>query len=196
MRTRINSVNSTPPIPVAPVSVINSNQELVVAPDEVTTGEKTSPVDEMVATENHTLAPPPLNSPYYGGSSSDYLNSGQNRADDRNENAIANNASDRRQCHFSGEQHQDRRTDPVKLAMAMSARFSSNDPKSQFSGSPNANILDYIQEYKLAICEYNLSPSMQKFFSTIFSAQALDLSVFIATKPTTCFIRRCCEYHG
>jgi hypothetical protein len=71
MRTRNNSVSSTPPIPVAPVSVINSNQEPAVAPDEVTTGEKTSPVDEMVATENHAPAPSPLNSSYNGGSSSD-----------------------------------------------------------------------------------------------------------------------------
>jgi hypothetical protein len=50
MRTRNNSVSSTPSISVAPVSVINSNQEPVVAPAEVTTGETTSPVDEMVAT--------------------------------------------------------------------------------------------------------------------------------------------------
>jgi hypothetical protein len=63
MRTRNNSVSSTPPIPVAPVNVINSNQEPVVAPAEVTTGEKTSPVDEMVATENHALAPRPSTLP-------------------------------------------------------------------------------------------------------------------------------------
>jgi hypothetical protein len=56
-----------------------------------------------VATENHTLAPPPLNSSYNGGSSSDYRNSGPNRANDRNENAFASNASDRRQSLFSGE---------------------------------------------------------------------------------------------
>jgi hypothetical protein len=42
------------------------------------------------------------------------------------------------------------------------ARFSSKDPKSQLSGGPNENILDTIQEYKLAIHEYYLSPSMQK----------------------------------
>jgi hypothetical protein len=101
-----------------------------VATAEVTTGETTSPVEEMVTTENHALAPPPLNSSYNGYSSSDYRNSGPNRANDRNRNAFANNASDRRQSHFSGEQHQDRRTDPVKLAMAMNARFSSKDPKS------------------------------------------------------------------
>jgi hypothetical protein len=65
MQTRNNSVSSTPPIPVVPVNVTNSNQEPVVAQDEVTTGETTSPVDEMVATENHALAPPPLNSSYY-----------------------------------------------------------------------------------------------------------------------------------
>jgi hypothetical protein len=59
MRTRNNSISSTPPIPVAPVSVINSNQEPVVTSAEFTTGEKTSPVDEMVATENHALAPAP-----------------------------------------------------------------------------------------------------------------------------------------
>jgi hypothetical protein len=132
MRTRNNSVSSTLPIPVAPVSVINSNKEPVVAPVEVTTGEKTSPVDLMVASENHALAPPPLNSSYNDGSSSDYRNSGLNRANDRNGNSFANNASDRRQSHFSGEQHQDRRTDPVKLAMEMSVCFSSKDPKSQF----------------------------------------------------------------
>jgi hypothetical protein len=79
LRTRNNSVSSTLLIPVAPVSVINSNQEPVVAPAEVTTGENTSPVDEMVATENHALAPPPLNSSYNSGSSSDYRNSGLNR---------------------------------------------------------------------------------------------------------------------
>jgi hypothetical protein len=124
--------------------VINSNQEPVVAPAEVTTGEMTSPVDEMVATENHALAPPRLNSSYNSDSSSDYRNSGPNRANDRNGNSFANNASDRRQSQFSGEQHLDRRTDPVKLAMAMIARFSSKDPKSQFSGGPNENILDYI----------------------------------------------------
>jgi hypothetical protein len=164
MRTRNNSVTSTPPIPVSPVIATNRNQEPVVAPAGVNTGEMTSPVDEMVATENHTLAPTPLNSSYNWGSSSDYRNSCPNRASDRNRNAFANNTSDRRQSHFSGEQHQDHRTDPVKLAMAMSARFSSKDPKSQFSGSPNENILDYIQVYKLAIREYDLSPSMQMIF--------------------------------
>jgi hypothetical protein len=146
MQTRNNSVSSTPPIPVATVSLIKSNQEPVLAPAEFTTGKKTSSVDEMVATENHALAPPPLNSSYNVGSSSDYRNRGQNRANDRNGMAFANNASNRRQSHFSGEQHQDRRTDPVKLAMAMSARFSSEDPKSQFSCGPNENILDHIQE--------------------------------------------------
>jgi hypothetical protein len=125
---RKNSVISPPPIPVAPVNVINSNQEPVVAPVEFTTGETTSPVDEMVATENHALAPPPLNSSYNGGSSSDNRNIVPNRANDRNGNAFANNASDGKQSHFSGEQHQDRRTDPVKLAVAMSGRFSSKDP--------------------------------------------------------------------
>jgi hypothetical protein len=114
----------------------------------------------MVANENHALVSPCLNSSYNGGSSSDYRYSGPNRVTDRNENAFANNASNRRQSHFSGEQHQDRRTDPVKLAMAMSARFSSKDPKSQLSGGPNESILDYIQEYKLAIREYDLSTSM------------------------------------
>jgi hypothetical protein len=187
MRTRNNSVSSTTSIPVAPVRVIKSNQEPVVAPAEVTAVETTSPEDERLATENHALASPPLNLSYNGGSSSDYRNSGPNRANDRNGNAFENNASDRRQSHFSGEQHQDRRTDPVKLAMAMSARFSSKYPKSQFSGGPNENILDYIQEYRLAIREYDLSPSMQKDFSTSFSAQALSLSVFIATMPTTYF---------
>jgi hypothetical protein len=78
----------------------------------------------MVATEKHALAPPHLHSSYNGASSSDYCNSGPNRANDRNGNAFANNASDPRQSHLSGEQHKDRRTDPVKLAMAMSARFS------------------------------------------------------------------------
>jgi hypothetical protein len=177
MRTRNNSVCSTPPIPVAPVSVINSNQEPVVAPTDVTTGEKTSPMDELVATENHALAPLPLNPSYNGGSSSDYRNSGPNRANDRNGIAFANKASDRRQSQFSGEQHQGRRTDPVKQAMAMSARFSSKDPKSQFSGGPNENILDYIQEYKLAICAHDLSPSMQKdFFYKLFRTSSEPLS--------------------
>jgi hypothetical protein len=101
-----------------------------VATIEVITGETTSPVDEMVATENHTLAPPPLNSFYNGGSSSYYRNSGQNRANDTNGNAFANNSTDRRQSHFSGEQDQDRRTDPVKLPTAMSARFGSKGPES------------------------------------------------------------------
>jgi hypothetical protein len=146
MQTRNNSVSSPTPIPVASVSVIKSNQEPVVAPAEATTDKKKSPVDEMVATANHALAPPPLNSSYNGGSSSDYRNSGPNRANDLNGNAFANTASDRRQSHFSGEQHQDRRTDPVKLALAMSARFSSKDPKSQFSGGSNENILDFIQD--------------------------------------------------
>jgi hypothetical protein len=68
-------------------------------------------------------------------------NLGQNRANDRNGNAFANNTSDRRQNRFSAEQHQDRRIDLVKLAMAMRARFSSKDPKSQFSGGTNENIL-------------------------------------------------------
>jgi hypothetical protein len=113
MQTRNNSVSSSPHLPVAAVSVISSNQEPVVAPAEVTTGENTSPVDEMVGTENHALAPPPLNSSYNGGSSSEYRNSGPNRANDRNGNAFANNVSDCRQSHFSGEQHQNRRTDPV-----------------------------------------------------------------------------------
>jgi hypothetical protein len=76
--------------------------------------------------------------------------------------------------------------DPVKLSVAMSARFSSKDPKSQFSGVPNENILDYIQEYKLALREYDyLSPSIQIFVPTSSSAQALSLSLFIATKPKT-----------
>jgi hypothetical protein len=61
MQTRNNSVSSTPPIPFVSVNVTNSNQEPVVAPAEVITGETTSPVDEMVATENLALAPPPLN---------------------------------------------------------------------------------------------------------------------------------------
>jgi hypothetical protein len=60
MQTRDNSVGRTPPIPVSPVNVTNSNQEPVVAPAEVTTGETTLPGDETVATENHALAPPPL----------------------------------------------------------------------------------------------------------------------------------------
>jgi hypothetical protein len=106
-------------------------------------------------------------------------NSGPNRANDRNGNAFANNASDRRQSHLSVEQHQDRRTDPVKLAMAMSARFSSKDPKFRFSGGPNQNILDYIQKYKLEICEYYLSPSMQKdFFHKLFRASSESLSFY------------------
>jgi hypothetical protein len=162
MQTRNNSVSSTSLIPVDAFHVNNSSQEPVVAPAEVTTGETTSPVDEMVATENQALVPPPLNLSNNGGSSSDYRNSGPNRANDRNGNCFANNASDRRQSHFSGEQHQDRRTDPVKLTMAMSARFSSKDAKSQFYGGPSENNLDYIQEYKLAIYEYDLTPSRQK----------------------------------
>jgi hypothetical protein len=133
----------------------------------------------MVATKHHALAPPPLNSSYNGGSSSDYCNSAPNRANDRNGNAFANNASDRRQSHCSGEKHQDRSTDPVKLAMAMSPRFSSKDLKSQFSGGPNENILDYIQEYKLAICEYDLSPSMRKdFFYKLFRTSSEALSFY------------------
>jgi hypothetical protein len=124
MQTRYNSVSRTPPIPVALVNVTNSNQEPVVAPAEVTTGETTSPVDETVATENHALAHPHLSSSYNGGGSSDYRNSGHNRANDRSGNAFANNTSDRRQSHFSKEQYQNRRMDSVKLAMAMSARFS------------------------------------------------------------------------
>jgi hypothetical protein len=63
MQTRNNSVSSTPPIPIDPVSVINGNQEPTVAPAEVTTGETTSPVDEMVATENHALIPRPSTRP-------------------------------------------------------------------------------------------------------------------------------------
>jgi hypothetical protein len=137
MQTRNNSVSSTPPISVAPVYATNSNQELVVALAEVKTGEKTSPVDEMVATKIHALVPPPLNSSYDGGSSSDYSNSRSNRSYGCNGNDFVNNASDRRQSHFSGEQHQDRRTDPVKLTMAMSAHFSSKHPRSQNTGGPN-----------------------------------------------------------
>jgi hypothetical protein len=186
VRTRNNSVSSTPPIPVAPFSVINSKQEPVVAPAKVSTGIKNSPVDEMVATENHALAPPPLKSSYNGGSSSDYRNSGPNRANDRSGHAFANNDSDRRQSHFLAEQHQDRRTDPIKLAMAMSAR-SLKDPKSQFSGGPNENILDYIQEYKLAICEYDLSTSMQKdFFYKPFRTSSEPL-IFYRTKEKDVF---------
>jgi hypothetical protein len=150
-----------------------------VAPAEITTGEKTLPVGETVDSENPALAPPPLNSSYNGGSSSDYRNSGPNRANDRNGNAFANNASDRRQSHFSGEQHQDRRTDPVKLAMAMRARSSSKDLRFQVSGGPNENILDYIQEYKPAICEYVLSSSMQKdFFYRLFRTSSDPLSFY------------------
>jgi hypothetical protein len=133
----------------------------------------------MMATENHALAFLPLNSTYNSGSSSDYRNNGPNRANDRNGNAFENNASDRRQSHFSGEQHQNRRTDPVKLAMAMRAHFSSKDPKSHFSGGSNENILDYIQKYKLAICEYDLSPSMQKdFFYKLFRTSSEPLSFY------------------
>jgi hypothetical protein len=63
--------------------------------------------------------------------------------------------------------------------MAMSARFSSKDPKSQFSGGPTENILNYIQEYKLAICEYDLSPSMQKdFFYKLFRTSSEPLSFY------------------
>jgi hypothetical protein len=92
MQTLNNSVSSTPHIPVSPLHVTNINQEPVVAPAEDITGEMTSPVDEMVATKNHAFSPPPLNSSYIGCSSSDYRNSGPNRANDRNENAFANNA--------------------------------------------------------------------------------------------------------
>jgi hypothetical protein len=116
-----------------------------------------------------------------------YRNRGPNRANDRNGNAFANIALDRRQSHFSREKYQDRRTDPVKLAMAMSARFSSKDPKSKFSGGPNEKILDNIQECKLAICEHDLSPSMRKdFFYKHFCRSSEPLS-FIATKQTTFF---------
>jgi hypothetical protein len=63
--------------------------------------------------------------------------------------------------------------------MAMSARFSSKDPMSQFSGGPNENILDYIQEYKLAICECDLSPLMQKdFFYKLFRTSSEPLSFY------------------
>jgi hypothetical protein len=80
---------------------------------------------------------------------------------------------------LSREQYQDRRTDPDKLAMAMSARFSSKDPNSQFSLGPNEIILDYIQEYKLAIREYDLSPSMQKdFFFKLFRTSSEPLSFY------------------
>jgi hypothetical protein len=60
--------------------------------------------------------------------------------------------------------------DPVNLAMAMSARFSSKDPKSQFFGSPNVKSSEFVQDYKLAIREYGLSPSMQKDYFTSPSA--------------------------
>jgi hypothetical protein len=155
MRTRNNSASSTLPIHVAPVSVIDSNQEPVVAPAEVTTGEKTSPVDEMVASEKHALAPLPLNSSYNGGSSSDYRNSGLNRANDRNGIAFANNTLDRRQSQFSGEQHQDLRTDPVKLAMSMSARSSSKDPKSQCSAARTNEVFtnSYVDDNSCLISE-------------------------------------------
>jgi hypothetical protein len=63
MRTPNNSISNTPPIPVASVNVTNSNQEPVVAPAEVTTGETTSAVDEMVATENHAFSPRPSTRP-------------------------------------------------------------------------------------------------------------------------------------
>jgi hypothetical protein len=43
------------------VNVTSSNQQPVVALAVVKTGETTSPVDEMVANENHALAPPLLN---------------------------------------------------------------------------------------------------------------------------------------
>jgi hypothetical protein len=57
MQTRNNSVSSTPPITVAPVNETNSNLEPIVVPAEVTVGETTSPVDEMVATEITLLFP-------------------------------------------------------------------------------------------------------------------------------------------
>jgi hypothetical protein len=105
--------------------------------------------------------------------------------------------SDRRQSHFSGEQHQDRRTDPVKLTMAMSARFSLKDPKSEFSGGPSENILDYIQEYKLAICEYDLSTSMQKdFFYKLFRTSSEPLIVYSNKENDVLYFRRCREHHG
>jgi hypothetical protein len=72
--------------------------------------------------------------------------------------------------------------------MATSARFGSKDPKSQFSGCPNENFLDYIQEYKLAIREYYLSPSMQKVFSTSSSSQVLSLSV-LSQQSESLFLR-------
>jgi hypothetical protein len=92
IQTRNNSFSSTPPILVARINATNSKQEPIVATTEVTAGETTSPVDEMVATENHALALPPLNSFYNSGSIKDYHNSGPNRANDRNGNAFANNA--------------------------------------------------------------------------------------------------------
>jgi hypothetical protein len=95
MQTRNNSFSSTPPRPVAPINATNSYQELIVAMTEVTTDETNSPVDEMVATENHTLALSPLNSSYNGSSSSNYRNSGPTKENDSNGNTFANNASDR-----------------------------------------------------------------------------------------------------
>jgi hypothetical protein len=127
----------TPDMPVAPINAINSNPDPIVATTEVSTGETTSPVDETATAENHDFSSAPLNSSYNGGSSSDCRNSGPNRANDRNGNAFANIASDRRQGHFSGVQHQDRRTDPVQMAMAMSARFGSKNCKAHFLGRPN-----------------------------------------------------------
>jgi hypothetical protein len=57
--------------------------------------------------------------------------------------------------------------------------ISITDPKSQFYGGPNESILDYIQEYKLAICEYDLSPSMQKdFFYKLFRTSTEPLSFY------------------
>jgi hypothetical protein len=164
MQRRNSLVNSTPLVPLSLSMRSTATQSRIVATTEVTTGETTSTVDEKVASENHALAPPPFNSSYNGNRSSYYHNSGPNRANDRNATVFTNNAADRKQSHFSGEQHQYRQTDHVKLAMPMSDHFSSKDSKFQFSGGPNEIILEYIQKYKLAIREYDLSPSMQKDF--------------------------------
>jgi hypothetical protein len=71
--------------------------------------------------------------------------------------------------------------------MAMCARFSSKDPKSQFTGGPNENILDYIQENKLAIRECDLSPSMQKYFFYKLFRTSSEPLIFYRNKPKDVF---------
>jgi hypothetical protein len=93
-----------------------------VAKREVTSGETTSPVDEKVATENYALAPCLSTPPIVAVAAATTLTAAriERMFAMKTPSRIRHQTADR--VLFSRDQHQDCRTDPVKLAMAMSAR--------------------------------------------------------------------------